>query len=42
MSISGVNAPNRERVTFGLKRKADATPGQPQDENATKKTKNSS
>ncbi|KAF9910848.1 hypothetical protein EC991_005311 [Linnemannia zychae] len=40
MSISGVHAPNREKVTFGLKRKADAAPGSNADESATKKTRN--
>ncbi|KAG0051122.1 hypothetical protein BGZ83_004067 [Gryganskiella cystojenkinii] len=40
MSISGVHAPNREKVTFGLKRKAEATPGTATDESALKKPKN--
>ncbi|KAF9435882.1 hypothetical protein BGZ76_005323 [Entomortierella beljakovae] len=41
-SISGVNAPNREKVAFGLKRKADSTPGAAQDESASKKPKSDS
>ncbi|KAG0279427.1 hypothetical protein BGZ95_001246 [Linnemannia exigua] len=40
MSISGVHAPNREKVAFGLKRKADPTPGSNADESATKKSRN--
>ncbi|KAF9202964.1 hypothetical protein BGZ49_006924 [Haplosporangium sp. Z 27] len=40
MSISGVHAPNREKVTFGLKRKADSAPGATQDEGAVKKSRN--
>ncbi|KAF9164360.1 hypothetical protein BGX21_001590 [Mortierella sp. AD011] len=39
MSISGVHAPNREKVTFGLKRKADSATGATQDESAVKKTR---
>ncbi|KAF9346395.1 hypothetical protein BGX26_002112 [Mortierella sp. AD094] len=39
MSISGVHAPNREKVTFGLKRKADSAPGATQDESAVKKSR---
>ncbi|KAG0365964.1 hypothetical protein BGZ54_005990 [Gamsiella multidivaricata] len=42
MSISGMHAPNREKVTFGLKRKADPVPGTSQNESATKKTKHDS
>lgn len=40
MSISGVHAPNREKVTFGLKRKAEAAPGSNPEETAPKKTRN--
>ncbi|KAG0212336.1 hypothetical protein BGX28_006480 [Mortierella sp. GBA30] len=39
MSISGVHAPNREKVTFGLKRKAEPAPTTTE-ESATKKSKN--
>ncbi|KAF9981579.1 hypothetical protein BGZ65_003791, partial [Modicella reniformis] len=39
MSLSGVHAPNREKVTFGLKRKADAAAGAAQEETATKKSR---
>ncbi|KAF9111556.1 hypothetical protein BGX27_004746 [Mortierella sp. AM989] len=39
MSISGVHAPNREKVTFGLKRKAESAPGAAQDEGAAKKSR---
>ncbi|KAF9323830.1 hypothetical protein BGZ91_003325 [Linnemannia elongata] len=40
MSISGVHAPNREKVAFGLKRKAEAAPGSNPEETAPKKTRN--
>ncbi|KAF9921959.1 hypothetical protein FBU30_007986 [Linnemannia zychae] len=40
MSISGVHAPNREKVTFGLKRKAEPAPGSTPEESAPKKTRN--
>ncbi|KAF9917539.1 hypothetical protein BX616_000698 [Lobosporangium transversale] len=40
LSISGVHAPNREKVAFGLKRKADPAPGATQDETVTKKSRN--
>ncbi|KAI1298503.1 hypothetical protein EDD11_006784 [Mortierella claussenii] len=40
LSISGMHAPNREKVAFGLKRKADAAPGAAADESATKKSRN--
>ncbi|KAF9099428.1 hypothetical protein BGX23_002446 [Mortierella sp. AD031] len=39
MSISGVHAPNREKVTFGLKRKAEPAPGSNSEESASKKTR---
>lgn len=39
MSVSGVHAPNREKVAFGLKRKAEAVPGTETDESVTKKTR---
>ncbi|KAI8603911.1 SART-1 protein [Dissophora ornata] len=42
MSISGVHAPNREKVAFGLKRKADPVPGASQDESVTKKSRSDS
>ncbi|KAG0321421.1 hypothetical protein BGZ99_003933 [Dissophora globulifera] len=42
MSISGVHAPNREKVAFGLKRKAEPAPGASQDESATKKSRGDS
>ncbi|KAF9428406.1 hypothetical protein BGZ94_002506 [Podila epigama] len=41
MSITGVHAPNREKVTFGLKRKPDVVPGTQTEENASKKPKSS-
>ncbi|KAF9580935.1 hypothetical protein BGW38_002224 [Lunasporangiospora selenospora] len=40
MSVSGVHAPNREKVTFGLKRKADtASASGPTEESAPKKSR---
>ncbi|KAG0084656.1 hypothetical protein BGZ93_006845 [Podila epicladia] len=39
LSITGVHAPNREKVTFGLKRKAEVVPGTQTDESVTKRPK---
>ncbi|KAG0035714.1 hypothetical protein BGZ81_000007 [Podila clonocystis] len=37
LSITGVHAPNREKVTFGLKRKAEVAPGTQTEESVTKR-----
>ncbi|KAG0339813.1 hypothetical protein BG000_001280 [Podila horticola] len=39
LSITGVHAPNREKVTFGLKRKAEVVPGTQTEESVTKRPK---
>ncbi|KAF9190905.1 hypothetical protein BGZ51_008054 [Haplosporangium sp. Z 767] len=39
LSVSGVHAPNREKVAFGLKRKAEPVPGTNTDESAPKKSR---
>ncbi|KAF9302068.1 hypothetical protein BGZ74_005899 [Mortierella antarctica] len=39
LSITGVHAPNREKVTFGLKRKAEVAPGTQTEESVTKRPK---
>ncbi|KAF9378833.1 hypothetical protein CPB97_009305 [Podila verticillata] len=39
LSITGVHAPNREKVTFGLKRKAEVVPGTQTEESVSKRPK---